>query len=171
MKPRSGPRTFRRGPRGYFVSVDALLAQVAAAMSNRSRAAKPYRSTVAGAFRHVPRNVQEVASATLRCLRRHVPAAVPGIVFLSGGQTDRMATAHLNEISSAGAQALEDQLFVWPCPPGCGDGGLARAGRESDRRPACLLPQGPLQQRSHTRGVHRSDGGGMTGAGSEWPDD
>jgi fructose-bisphosphate aldolase class I len=44
-------------------------------------------------------SVQEVASATLRCLRRHVPAAVPGIVFLSGGQTDRMATAHLNEIN------------------------------------------------------------------------
>ena len=31
-------------------------------------------------------SVQEVAAATLRCLRRHVPAAVPGIVFLSGGQ-------------------------------------------------------------------------------------
>ena len=31
-------------------------------------------------------SVQEVATATLRCLRRHVPAAVPGIVFLSGGQ-------------------------------------------------------------------------------------
>jgi fructose-bisphosphate aldolase, class I len=44
-------------------------------------------------------SVHEVASATLRCLRRHVPAAVPGIVFLSGGQTDRMATAHLNAIS------------------------------------------------------------------------
>jgi fructose-bisphosphate aldolase class I len=46
-----------------------------------------------------PAPVQEVATATLRCLCRHVPAAVPGIVFLSGGQTDRMATAHLNEIS------------------------------------------------------------------------
>jgi fructose-bisphosphate aldolase class I len=44
-------------------------------------------------------SVQEVASATLRCLRRRVPAAVPGIVFLSGGQTDRMATAHLNAIN------------------------------------------------------------------------
>ena len=43
--------------------------------------------------------VQEVATATLRCLRRHVPAAVPGIVFLSGGQKDRVATAHLNAIN------------------------------------------------------------------------
>lgn len=44
-------------------------------------------------------SVQEVATATLRCLRRHVPTAVPGIVFLSGGQTDVVATAHLNAIN------------------------------------------------------------------------
>jgi fructose-bisphosphate aldolase class I len=46
-----------------------------------------------------PALVQEVAIATLRCLRRHVPAAVPGIVFLSGGQEERVATAHLNAIN------------------------------------------------------------------------
>jgi fructose-bisphosphate aldolase class I len=46
-----------------------------------------------------PASVQEVAVATLRCLRRHVPAAVPGIVFLSGGQQERVATAHLNAIN------------------------------------------------------------------------
>ena len=44
-------------------------------------------------------SVQEVATATLRCLRRHVPAAVPGIVFLSGGQKDRLATAHLDAMN------------------------------------------------------------------------
>jgi fructose-bisphosphate aldolase class I len=44
-------------------------------------------------------SVVEVVTATLRCLRRHVPAAVPGIVFLSGGQADRVATAHLNAIN------------------------------------------------------------------------
>jgi fructose-bisphosphate aldolase class I len=44
-------------------------------------------------------SVQEVAAATLRCLRRRVPAAVPGIVFLSGGQNARLATAHLNAIN------------------------------------------------------------------------
>jgi fructose-bisphosphate aldolase class I len=44
-------------------------------------------------------SVQEVATATLRCLLRHVPASVPGIVFLSGGQSDRLATAHLNAIN------------------------------------------------------------------------
>ena len=44
-------------------------------------------------------SVEEVATATLHCLRRHVPAAVPGIVFLSGGQNARLATAHLNAIN------------------------------------------------------------------------
>ena len=44
-------------------------------------------------------SVQDVATATLRCLRRHVPTAVPGIVFLSGGQSDVVATAHLNAIN------------------------------------------------------------------------
>ena len=46
-----------------------------------------------------PASVHEVATATLRCLRRHVPAAVPGIVFLSGGQSDRVATTHLDAIN------------------------------------------------------------------------
>jgi len=46
-----------------------------------------------------PASVEEVATATLRCLRRHVPAAVPGILFLSGGQSDQMATAQLNAIN------------------------------------------------------------------------
>ncbi len=46
-----------------------------------------------------PAPVHEVATATLRCLLRTVPAAVPGIVFLSGGQSDRLATAHLNAIN------------------------------------------------------------------------
>ena len=46
-----------------------------------------------------PAAIHEVAAATLRCLRRQVPAAVPGIIFLSGGQDARLATAHLNEIN------------------------------------------------------------------------
>lgn len=46
-----------------------------------------------------PASVDEVATATLRCLRRHVPPAVPGVVFLSGGQEARLATLHLNAIN------------------------------------------------------------------------
>jgi fructose-bisphosphate aldolase class I len=44
-------------------------------------------------------SVEEVALATLRCLGRHVPAAIPGIVFLSGGQDHLVATMHLNAIN------------------------------------------------------------------------
>lgn len=44
-------------------------------------------------------SVDDVALATVRCLRRHVPGAVPGIVFLSGGQDHLAATAHLNAIN------------------------------------------------------------------------
>jgi fructose-bisphosphate aldolase class I len=47
-------------------------------------------------------SVDEVAEATLECLYRHVPAAVPGIVFLSGGQSDEDATAHLNAMNARG---------------------------------------------------------------------
>lgn len=42
--------------------------------------------------------VDRVAEDTVRCLRRTVPAALPGVVFLSGGQSDEAATAHLNEM-------------------------------------------------------------------------
>ena len=44
--------------------------------------------------------VGEVAERTVRCLRRHVPVAVPGIVFLSGGQSDTTATEHLNAMNA-----------------------------------------------------------------------
>lgn len=44
--------------------------------------------------------VEEVAQATVRCLRRAVPAAVPGVMFLSGGQTPEQATAHLNTMNA-----------------------------------------------------------------------
>lgn len=44
--------------------------------------------------------VGEVAEATVSCFRRTVPAAVPGIVFLSGGQSPQGATAHLNAMNA-----------------------------------------------------------------------
>jgi fructose-bisphosphate aldolase class I len=43
--------------------------------------------------------VQEVAANTVLCMKRVVPAAVPGLVFLSGGQTDLQATEHLNAMN------------------------------------------------------------------------
>jgi fructose-bisphosphate aldolase class I len=43
---------------------------------------------------------EEVAEATLHCLRRSVPAAVPGVMFLSGGQSPERATQHLNAMNT-----------------------------------------------------------------------
>jgi len=45
---------------------------------------------------------EQVAEETIRCFKRHVPAAVPGIVFLSGGQSDEDATANLNAMNAMG---------------------------------------------------------------------
>ena len=47
-------------------------------------------------------SVAEVAEKTIACFKRTVPAAVPGIVFLSGGQSDEAATAHLNAMNEIG---------------------------------------------------------------------
>jgi fructose-bisphosphate aldolase class I len=70
-------------------------------------------------------SVQEVATATLRTLARHVPPAVPAIVFLSGGQDHVRATEHLNAINQLDApkpwklsfsygRALQDEaLGLW----------------------------------------------------------
>jgi fructose-bisphosphate aldolase class I len=70
-------------------------------------------------------SVKDVALATVRCLSRHVPAAVPGIVFLSGGQNHLVATEHLSAINQLDAskpwklsfsygRALQDEaLKAW----------------------------------------------------------
>ena len=47
-------------------------------------------------------SVEEVAEMTLRCLKSSVPATLPGIVFLSGGQSDEDATAHLDAMNRLG---------------------------------------------------------------------
>lgn len=73
-------------------------------------------------------SVAEVAEATLRTLKRHVPSAVPGIAFLSGGQTPAEATEHLNSLNVAGelpweltfsyGRALQDEaLRAWGGAP------------------------------------------------------
>ena len=52
-------------------------------------------------------NMQDVAEATVQCLLNAVPAALAGVVFLSGGQGDEEATAHLDAMNRLGA-------FPWP---------------------------------------------------------
>ena len=81
--------------------------------------------------------VAEVAAGTIRVLRRCVPAAVPGIFFLSGGQTPAEATAHLDAMNRLGPQpwplsfsygrALQDPVLqAWK-----GQSGNARSAQEA----------------------------------------
>src|ERR1700694_1849460 len=58
---------------------------------------------VAGKKRAKQASVEEVAEKTIRLLKACVPAAVPGIAFLSGGQSDEDATAHLNAMNRIGS--------------------------------------------------------------------
>jgi fructose-bisphosphate aldolase class I len=70
-------------------------------------------------------SVDDVASATVRCLSHHAPAAIPGIVFLSGGQDHILATMHLSAINqlkvpkpwaltfSYGRALQEEALEAW----------------------------------------------------------
>ncbi len=69
-------------------------------------------------------DIKTVAEATIRCFKRAVPAAVPGIAFLSGGQSSELATAHLNamnhlgggpwELSFSFGRALQEKtLLTW----------------------------------------------------------
>ena len=90
-------------------------------------------------------SVASVAAATVRVLRRSVPAAVPGVVFLSGGQRDREATLHLNAINAAAsllpwrvsfsfARALQDAAL----PAWNGSPAGVQAGQEAlHRRARC----------------------------------
>ena len=73
----------------------------------------------------VQAGVPEVAKQSVRCLLNAVPAAIPGIVFLSGGQSSLLATAHLNAMNAAyknlpwplsfsyGRALQEDALKTW----------------------------------------------------------
>jgi fructose-bisphosphate aldolase class I len=65
---------------------------------------------VSGAKCPTQAGVQEVAERTLKVLKRRVPGAVPGIAFLSGGQSDVLATAHLDAMNRIGAGSLPWKL-------------------------------------------------------------
>jgi fructose-bisphosphate aldolase, class I len=87
---------------------------------------------------------EEVARETVRVLTKHVPAEVPGIAFLSGGQSDEDATIHLNEMNKLGPHPWElsysygralqaPAIQAWK-----GDASNVAAGQEAlFRRAAC----------------------------------
>ncbi len=83
--------------------------------------------------------LEEVAAATVDCLQRTVPAAVPGIAFLSGGQSAELASARLNAINVRSnsrapwaltfsfARAIQQPaLEIW-----CGDDANVEAAQEA----------------------------------------
>jgi fructose-bisphosphate aldolase class I len=87
---------------------------------------------------------EQVAEATVRCLKRHVPSAVPGIAFLSGGQSSPEATLHLSLMNKLGSlpwqltfsygRALQDTaLKAWG-----GSSGAFGAGQKEFARRAKL---------------------------------
>ena len=68
-------------------------------------------------------SIEEVAEKTVNCLSAHVPSEVPGVAFLSGGQSDEDATLHLNEMNkyetdwnltfSYGRALQQSALKIW----------------------------------------------------------
>jgi fructose-bisphosphate aldolase, class I len=88
--------------RCYQATADSLAAVFAALRRHRVRLdgmlLKP-NMVVSGKDCPTQAGVEQVAEATVACMRDHVPASVPGLVFLSGGQTDQAATAHLNAMN------------------------------------------------------------------------
>ena len=99
---------------------------------------------------------QQVAEATVRCLKRYVPSAVPGIAFLSGGQCRAEATRHLSLMNKLGplpweltfsyGRALQDEaLKAWGGKPRTSPRVRRRSSeaREAERpraRPASTRP-------------------------------
>ena len=60
---------------------------------------------ISGTLHKTQASVEEVAKTYFDCLRKCVPEDVPGIVFLSGGQSNELATKHLNEMNKQGQNA------------------------------------------------------------------
>ncbi|HUI36292.1 MAG TPA: class I fructose-bisphosphate aldolase, partial [Gaiellaceae bacterium] len=103
--------------------------------------------------------VQEVAEATLECFYKHVPAAVPGIVFLSGGQSDEDAIAPERD-ERAGAASVGAVVLVRPGSAGARAQGLGREAGERRGRTAGVLPPREDERRGAHGRVRAGDGDG-----------
>ncbi len=92
--------------------------------------------------------VDEVAEATVQCLLNAVPAAVAGVVFLSGGQSDEEATAHLDAMNRLGD-------FPWPLTFSYGRALQAPALKVWGENPAANVAaaQKKLAHRAHMNGL------------------
>ncbi|WP_323752586.1 class I fructose-bisphosphate aldolase [Marinobacter sp.] len=93
---------------------------------------------------------KQIAEATLRVFRRVVPAAVPGIMFLSGGQSPEESTANLNALNSMGTQPWELSFSYGRALQGPAQ--KAWAGERSNEEKA----QAALIKRARLNGLARS---------------
>ena len=101
----------------------------------------------------------EVAEATLKCLRRHVPSAVPGIVFLSGGQSDEDATANLNAMNARGPHPWQLSFSYGRALQAPALKAWQGQRRERRGRAAGILPPRQVQRRRPVGQLRAGDGG------------
>lgn len=106
--------------------------------------------------------VDEVADATLRCLLRAVPAAVPGVAFLSGGPGQRggLGPPERDDRALRGAAAVGARLLVRARPGPAGARDLARRRRECAGGPARAAASRALQPGRAPRRIYGRDGAG-----------
>ncbi|HEY7478518.1 MAG TPA: class I fructose-bisphosphate aldolase [Actinomycetota bacterium] len=84
-------------------TLDALFGQLAAARVELAGTLLKVNMIVPGKFSSSQATDDEIAQATVDCLLAHVPAEIPGVVFLSGGMSDEEATNRLNEMNRIAA--------------------------------------------------------------------
>jgi fructose-bisphosphate aldolase class I len=97
-----GDHTLERCEEVTTITLDAVFSEMfAAGVKLEGILLKP-NMILAGKGCTEQASVQEVAEATIRVLMRTVPPAVPGIVFLSGGQTPAQATENLSAMNAIG---------------------------------------------------------------------
>ena len=93
------------------------------------------------------RVLEEVAESTVKVLKRCVPSAVPGITFLSGGQSDEQATAHLKPHECCACRPLPwAHLLLRPCSAGRAAEGMERQGGKCRGRATRVRPSRPHER-------------------------
>ncbi len=102
-----GAHTIERCFEATERTLRALFAELAAQRVPLEQTLLKPNMVLSGKECPVQASVREVAEATIACFERVVPAALPGVVFLSGGQSDEIATAHLNEMNKIGGAPWE----------------------------------------------------------------
>jgi fructose-bisphosphate aldolase class I len=145
-----GAHTIERCEEVTAATLDEVFAQLRAHRVDLTGIVLKPNMVIAGKKCPKHAGVADVATATVRCLRGHVPAIVPGIAFLSGGQSSAEATAHLSAMNQLGphpwqlsfsyGRALQDEaLKAW-------------AGKDSQFKAG----QSAFQRRARLNGLARS---------------